>query len=338
MRQPTDLLIARTIEAGSSQPRTMTDSIPILFTAQHPERRLDREASRGSLQRLKQGAYCDAETWAQLSADARHLLQVRAFARSHPTTVFARESAALLLGLPLIAPPPDRVQAAAPRATGGRSEPGLQRWCRALADDEVIVIDGVHCTDLARTVADLALSRSFREAVPAADRALALGADLSRSVDRMRGMRGLGRVARVVVFADGRSESPGESGSRATIHDAGFPAPDLQVVVRTEDGEDRLDFGWRRYRAFGEFDGRAKYERAEYTRGRSAAEIVWAEKVREDRIRAATGFQVIRWTWSDFQAVGPLVRRLEAAGIPRSDHRAGGAGVSASRGRSAGRR
>lgn len=295
----------------------MRQSIPILFSADHPRRRLDREAALGALVRLKQGAYVDAEAWGGLHPDAQHLLKIRAFSRSHPTTVFARESAALLLGLPLIAPLPDRVQALGPRATGGRSEPGLHRWCRAVRDDELVSVDGMRCTDAARTVSDLALAHPFREAVPAADRALALGADLSRAADRMHRARGSARVMRVLAFADARSESPGESGSRATIHEAGLPAPELQVVVRSEGAEDRLDFGWPRYQAFGEFDGRAKYVRPEYTRGRTAAEIVWDEKRREDRVRAATGFRVVRWTWADFWSIEPPIRRLESAGLPR---------------------
>lgn len=319
----------------------MSQSIPILFSADHPRRRLDREAARGSLVRLKQGAYVDAEGWRSLYPEAQHLVKVRAFTRSHPTTVFARESAALLLGLPLIAPVPDRVQAVGPRATGGRSEPGLHRWCRALHDDEILTVDGAHCTDAARTVSDLALARPFREAVPAADRALALGADLGRAVDRMRRARGAARVMRVATFADARSESPGESGSRATIHEAGFPSPELQVVVLSDGVRDRLDFGWPRYRTFGEFDGRAKYERSEFTRGRTAAEVVWDEKRREDRIRAATGFQVARWTWADFWTVEPLVDRLETAGLPRLSERDGPqdarAVISDRRARSAGR-
>ncbi len=319
----------------------MSQSIPILFSADHPRRRLDREAAAGALVRLKQGAYVAADAWNGLHPDAQHLLKVRAFARSHPTTVFARESAALLLGLPLIAPVPDRVQAVGPRATGGRSEPGLHRWCRALRDDELESVDGIRCTDAARTVSDLALARPFREAVPAADRALALGADLGRAAERMHRARGFGRVMRVLEFADARSESPGESGSRATIHEAGFPAPELQVVVRSGGVEDRLDFGWPRYETFGEFDGRAKYIRPEYTRGRTAAEVVWDEKRREDRIRAVTGFRVVRWTWADFWTVQPLVLRLEAAGLPRQVDRHvltdARAAVPDLRGRSAGR-
>jgi hypothetical protein len=54
----------------------------------------------------------------------------------------------------------------------------------------------------------------------------------------------------------------------------------------------------------GEFDGRVKY-------GQSAD--LWAEKQREDRLRAL-GLAVVRWVWAD--VVGdftPVVRRILAA-------------------------
>ena len=65
----------------------------------------------------------------------------------------------------------------------------------------------------------------------------------------------------------------------------------------------------------GEFDGRGKYLRDEYTKGRSPADVVLAEKERENRIRAP-GPTVVRWGWEEAMAPPLLRRKLLAAGLP----------------------
>jgi hypothetical protein len=66
------------------------------------------------------------------------------------------------------------------------------------------------------------------------------------------------------------------------------------------------DFWWPETGLVGEFDGRGKYLRDEFTRGRTTAEVVLDEKRRENRLRAL-GLTVVRWEWAD--ALMP--RRLE---------------------------
>lgn len=75
----------------------------------------------------------------------------------------------------------------------------------------------------------------------------------------------------------------------------------------------RTDFWWPGRRVVGEFDGLGKYTRAQ-PGGRSPAEVVVAEKLREDRLRDL-GLRVVRWTWADlgdFREVhGRLARALQ---------------------------
>ena len=80
--------------------------------------------------------------------------------------------------------------------------------------------------------------------------------------------------------------------------EAGLPAARLQHTFRDVDGEHvaRTDFDWGG-RLVGEFDGKVKYGRY-VPEGKSAADVLWEEKRREDRIRA-TGRQVVRIAWSD---------------------------------------
>jgi hypothetical protein len=83
-----------------------------------------------------------------------------------------------------------------------------------------------------------------------------------------------------------------------------MPMPDLQVVYPHAFGEDQVDFRWKRrfhvkhLPLLGEFDGEVKYTRGEFMGGRTISEVVWAEKRREDRLRAP-GRGMARWLWAD---------------------------------------
>lgn len=132
-----------------------------------------------------------------------------------------------------------------------------------------------------------------------------------------------------LAFADPLSESPGESVSRALFHQLGFAAPALQVWVTTDVGDERTDFEWivqdpsrsapeRVHRIVGEFDGRGKYFEEALMEGRSAKEVHYAEKRREDAIRR-TGRDMVRWDWSDLERPNLLAAKLLQAGVPRTE-------------------
>ena len=73
----------------------------------------------------------------------------------------------------------------------------------------------------------------------------------------------------------------------------------------------RSDFAWEEFGTVGEFDGKAKYG-ALLRPGQTAADAVYAEKLREDEIRDA-GWQVARWTWPDFDRPQVVRDRLQRA-------------------------
>ena len=115
---------------------------------------------------------------------------------------------------------------------------------------------------------------------------------------------------RAAAFADGRSESVGESRSRVAIALAGLPAPTLQWPVRLGGSTAYTDFGWARQRTVGEFDGKVKYGRL-LEPGQDVGEVVYAEKLREDAIRDED-WRVVRWTWVDLRDFGPTAARIRA--------------------------
>jgi hypothetical protein len=104
------------------------------------------------------------------------------------------------------------------------------------------------------------------------------------------------------------------------IHLDGLPAPALQRVIGDANGEiiGRVDFVWEEHRTIGEFDGQGKYNELRGN-GDSKADVVAAEKRREDRMRDA-GWAIARWEWADLYADGVvrdrIVRAFRRAGYP----------------------
>ena len=69
-----------------------------------------------------------------------------------------------------------------------------------------------------------------------------------------------------------------------------------------------VDFGWPELRTVGEFDGLWKYGRL-LRPGEEPADVVVAEKLREDEIRDLD-LRVVRWTWPDLDHFDAVVERL----------------------------
>jgi hypothetical protein len=118
----------------------------------------------------------------------------------------------------------------------------------------------------------------------------------------------------IVHLADPRVESVGESRGLHMFWRFGLPAPELQWEVRAPDGRliGRVDFAWPKHRLIVEFDGVEKYHR--YRRpGETIEEAVLREKRREDAIREATGWIVIRLTWADLATPDVTIARIRRA-------------------------
>lgn len=266
-----------------------------------------RMVRRGELIRLRRGAYLRASGVAD-AADpwalrTRHLQLIDGtMPQLHPRAALSHGSAAALHRLPLFPAMTETVHVTRDRRGGGAVRPALRVHGSPLRDLDRGVIDGHPVTSLARTVVDLARTASYEQAVAVADGGLALGADvgqLAESVEQARSWLGAPQARRVLAFADGRSESVGESFSRIRIQRMPVPAPTLQYEVLDHRGQlvGRCDFAWLERRTVGEFDGKVKYGR--FLRpGETIEEAVLREKLREDAIRDQ-GWQVVRWTWDD---------------------------------------
>ena len=269
---------------------------------------LARAVRRGELARLRRGTYV-REPSASTGPPEHATVVAAAVADLRLPAVVSHVSAAVLHGLPLWNVRLDRVHLLRCPPANGSGSRAVHLHVARLPDDEVTSLGCVAVTDLTRTAVDVARTLPFEEAVVVVDGALSTKETtrerLADCLARMGSVPGTRRAARVIAFADGRSESVGESRSRVLLQRLGLPAPDLQVKLRRPDGSfiARCDFGWREQRTVAEFDGRIKYGRL-LRPGQSPGDAVFEEKVREDEIRDG-GWKVTRWIWRELDT--PLV-------------------------------
>jgi hypothetical protein len=274
---------------------------------------LARMVRRGELRRLQRGSYLSPGS----SLTGHRAAVLATVAELRRPGVVSHLSAAVLHGLPLWGTSSPRVHLTRNPPAAGSGSSRVHLHVARLPDEQLAIVDGVLTTDATRTVVDLARTLPFESAVVAADAALAWGltsvGSLTGCLKTMGSVPGSRRAARVLAFADGDSESVGESRSRVLLHRLGLPAPALQYRVRRPDGSliGRCDFGWEDLGTLGEFDGRVKYG-ANAPSGRSPADVVFVEKVREDEMRDL-GWQMARWTWADLSTPAVVADRLRRA-------------------------
>jgi hypothetical protein len=283
---------------------------------------IKRRLVRGDWQLVRRGVYARSSALAGLTPDRLHRLRIEAaLPQLGDRYVVSHLSAACLHRLVLLRPPGRTVQVTNPGARSGRRRPLLQTYCAVVDPDEITTVDGYPVTTVARTLVDLARACGFEQAVVAADHALRTGRveppALKTVADRAHRLRGIRTAHQMIAFADAGAESVGESRSRVLMAREGLPTPELQfpVVGRTGAVVARTDFRWRGFNTVGEFDGAEKYGRA-LRPGQRAGDVVFQEKLREDRIREL-GFTVVRWTWGELDdppALADKIRRALARG------------------------
>ena len=289
-------------------------------------------ARRGEFFRLFRGVYVRSSDWAARDPRARYELRVQAsaVAMAPEEPVFSHESAAILWRLPLVGEWPVRAHVIEAHAAGGRGNAMFQRHTSGVPA-ELRRIQGLQVTALPRTVVDLARMRPFTSAVVIADAALrrtmhpveglpASGMtreDLLAELADAPLRHGTAKAAKVIHFADGAADRPGESMSRCSMRAARLPMPELQVKLRGSSGRTYFaDFLWRSDDLIGEFDGASKYTDPEFLRGRTPEIALMDEKRREDDLRAA-GFRFSRWGWDVAISPARLRAHLLAAGLGR---------------------
>ncbi len=249
---------------------------------------------------------------------AQHLAQVRAELLTRGQAVACGLSAARAHRLPSPLPREYATGNVELMAARGQRTARLVVRSGRLDPVDVVSIEGIPCTSLARTALDVARGRPLPQALVVLDAALrrlilscpeAAGApadvvtadvrlrawaheELRAALARCRERRFAPALAVALERADASAETALESASRGLLHVAGLPSPELQIWVRGDDGRwYRCDMGWREQRVLGEADGRVKYR---------TPEDLWEEKRRQEAILGTGDWtRLVRWTSTD---------------------------------------
>ena len=283
------------------------------------DKSIRRATADGDFQRIRRGAYLIDDESKEKLKWGRHALVVAAAAPNlGPGAVVSHHSAAALHGLALWPLPLDRVHISRNGSGGGgRRTRTLHLHIAALPVSDVVTVGGIIATSVARTVVDVSRTQSFESGVVTADHALHAGLVDKQSLSDVLGgqatLSGSRRAGAVLAFADGSSESVGESRSRVAMLRAGLPAPTLQHSVHAHDGKfiGRADFAYVEQRIAGAFDGRTKYGLG-FADGMEPADVIVAERRRADAMERA-GWIVVRWMWDDLGVPSTLTRKFHAA-------------------------
>lgn len=276
---------------------------------------MQRLCRSGAWIRVQPGIYVVSSDLVGLDPCDRHRAFASAVLRgSSPDAVLSHQSAAAVHGIDMWDTSLRCVHLTRHRRSGGRIAGNRHVHSGSLDRDDVVVVDGLRVTSIARTVVDLARTLPFEQALVAGDHALHATslrtADLDPVLERVRTHPGYRQARRALDAFDGRSESVGESRSRVLFVREQLPIPIPQVKLYAPNGSRvaRVDFLFEDLGVAAEFDGRVKYGRL-VPEGQTAADVLWSEKQREDAIRGL-GWQMVRWTWDELERPNIIARRL----------------------------
>ncbi|SDR84345.1 type IV toxin-antitoxin system AbiEi family antitoxin domain-containing protein [Microlunatus soli] len=209
--------------------------------------------------------------------------------------------------------PPGRSRVRRPSVNGGE---------RTLSERDIQIVHGITVTSPLRTACDLGRLMARDDAIGALDAMLRHGnfdqQELIGEVRRFRGYRGVVQLRELVRWADGTSESMGESTLRLRWIDEGLPSPELQIVVSPTGRWQRyrLDLGIRRVRYAAEYDGDDWH---------STEEQVAADRARDEDL-AADGWIVDHFRRGEvYHSRANVVGNQLRAGLRRAARRSGSA-------------
>ena len=295
---------------------------------------LDRTGEGSPFHRVHRNRYVPRTLWSEMWPESRHRTEVIAATMEMQggAGVVSHLSAAVVLGLPVFKHRPREVEFTVCGKLRAASRSGIRRHLDRLESVDVVMVDGIRCTSLERTVFDVARLYPAEVALACMDASLR-----SISVDGQRwdaaahddwkermaartrdsvGARGIKQARWLIDLADGRAQLPGESVSRLQLIRLGFARPLLQVPVPSPGGGSYwVDFALHDVNAWGEFDGKDKYLDEAMRCGRSLEEVLLDEKSREDWIRGRSQWRFARWGDADIGSPDALRRRLAAFGI-----------------------
>ncbi|KXP12771.1 hypothetical protein AXK57_00485 [Tsukamurella pulmonis] len=261
---------------------------------------------KNAVTRVWRGAYhlgARLPPWDELRISALAAAQ-----RSGDSVVLSHAAAAAVLGMKVLNSDWQTVDFTCDGARGGTKRGRRRLHVRRLDAEDVVVVDGVTVTSIARTALDLALAGDFVAAVCALDAALRMGVtreELEAAIDRLGRRRGAANLLAAMGEASPLSESVGESRSRALMLKwPEIPRPELQREFFNEAGalEARVDFLWAE-RVVGEFDGK----------GKQSDGFTSERRIQRDSLLMGRNLYPTHWDWNDCEEPDRLRNKLHDA-------------------------
>lgn len=287
-----------------------------LVRAGWPDRDIARNVRAGELTRVRYGAYVRSSLLKDLDTVGRMRVRSRAVLRTaHPTSVLSHQASLAEWDIPLWGVSLEQTDLTRTDGKAGRRESGIVHHSATLAKDEWTMRHGVPVVKPARAVIEVILSSTPEVGLVAACGALSKGRTTPEALQSAaaRADRWPNSLhARIVLArADRRLTSVAEARTWHLFYEQQIVRPEPQVEVHDEWGSllGIVDFLWREYGVFLEFDGRIKYERFRRA-GESLEDYVMREKHREESICQVTGWVCIRITWADLENPVRTARRI----------------------------
>ncbi len=277
---------------------------------------LRRAVDAGLIVRLRQGAYALRPIWEACDRVERYRLLVAAVRQQYGDGVaLSHTSANVEQGGPTWGLELDDVHLTNLFQIGERRSARIVHHRGVCRVGDVTRDEDGWLTSPARTALDTATLASRDGAVAVLDyyqqQGLVTREELDVVFTAMKAWRDTLALHRFLQLSDGIAESVGETRTRLLCRDQHLPPPTPQLEIYAPGGFliGRVDFAWPDRRTMLEFDGRQKY--VKYRRpGESIEDAVLREKQREDRLREATGWIMVRITWDDLGRPVETARRI----------------------------
>lgn len=286
--------------------------------AGYADRAITRMVRRGAWLRFRRGAYSFRDEWLAMSDVQRHRVRSSAVLRSLGDAVaLSHVSGVVRHGIDAWGLDLRRVHVTRLDGGPGRVEGDVVHHDGLAFENDVVLVGGQQVLRPERCVIEAGSRYSDEVALCLFDAGLRQGGfdrdQLLACAEQMQWWPFTRHLTTPLSLADGRSASVGESRGRWFFFAAGYPMPELQHSVTDPDGAlvGITDWAWIDHAQLGEFDGEVKYGRL-LKPGQQPGDVVFDEKVREDRLREVTGCGMLRIVWRDYSDLDRLRARVDA--------------------------
>ncbi len=268
--------------------------------------------------RIRRGYYTHTDLWHALTAQQRHLVTSRVVLHSlGDRAALSHVSALIAHGVATWGMDLSKVHVTRLDDGAGRIERDLVHHHGRVPDQDLCEADGLRTVSVARALVEAGCTTTGESALASFDSALFQGLSTHEELlERHHSMRrwpGTQHLHIPVRMASANAQSVGESRGFWLFRCASIPAP-LQQFEVYDAGRliGTTDWAWPDHQQLGEFDGEVKYTRL-VPAGQTPGDVVFAEKQREDRLRATTGMGMVRLVWSDYDQPRATAARLRRA-------------------------